>query len=101
MDLNYLVLTYNIVQIIHEKIKAARKHLYSPYIQLVGLYGSGGTGKTTFCKAMCNKLQTEFNGRAYHIELKGESELTTIQTLFTKLTGARDEDAQRLNHYEV
>jgi len=44
--------------------------------QKLGLYGMGGLGKTTMCKALCNHFQKEFNGRVCHVELGSESPLT-------------------------
>ncbi|KAG0586223.1 hypothetical protein KC19_2G073400 [Ceratodon purpureus] len=38
----------------------------------LGLYGMGGVGKTTLCKAMCNYSQGEFGDRVCYVELPSE-----------------------------
>ncbi|KAG0586270.1 hypothetical protein KC19_2G077600 [Ceratodon purpureus] len=38
----------------------------------LGLYGMGGVGKTTLCKAMCNYSQGEFSDRVCYVELPSE-----------------------------
>jgi ABC-type multidrug transport system ATPase subunit len=72
-----------------------------PRFQVVGLYGRGGIGKTTFCKAMCNEMWTDFNGKVFYFELEGENMLKTYQTLLAGLTGTRNEDVQILDSNEV
>ena len=37
-----------------------------PYI---GLYGMGGSGKTTMCLVFCNKMMQVYLGKVCHIEL--------------------------------
>ncbi|KAG0586282.1 hypothetical protein KC19_2G078700 [Ceratodon purpureus] len=38
----------------------------------LGLYGMGGVGKTTLCKAMCSYSQGEFGDRVCYVELPSE-----------------------------
>lgn len=45
--------------------------------KILGIYGVGGIGKTTICKALCNELSNEYEGRVCHIEL--ETQVTIPQ----------------------
>lgn len=60
-------------------------------IRLVGLYGVGGIGKSTICKALCNNLFMNFRGRVCHVELGAGNELELVREMLRKLTDIRDE----------
>ena len=60
-------------------------------IGLVGLYGVGGIGKSTICKALCNNLFMNFHGRVCHVELGAGNELELVREMLRKLTDIRDE----------
>lgn len=38
-------------------------------VRAIGLYGTGGAGKTTICKSLCNGYFVKFNGKVWHAEL--------------------------------
>jgi len=59
--------------VIHEAIEESRVSLLYG-VRVVGLYGVGGIGKTTICKAMCNDLSKEFHDKVCHVELGSQSE---------------------------
>jgi GTPase SAR1 family protein len=40
-------------------------------VQVVGLYGMGGVGKTTISKALCNQMFGDVGGKVCHVELGG------------------------------
>ena len=42
--------------------------------EYLGLYGMGGVGKTTLCKAMCAFFQGEFGGRVCYVEHRSLSD---------------------------
>ena len=55
--------------------------------EYLGLYGMGGVGKTTLCKAMCAFYQGEFGGRVCYVELPSDQASEHV---------ARDERVARL-----
>ena len=68
-----------------------RRHSVSskPGCDLLGFYGTGGMGKTTICKALCNHFLSEFQGRVCHLELGSEEPLVLLKRSLTALTGLR------------
>ncbi|KAG0569871.1 hypothetical protein KC19_6G122400 [Ceratodon purpureus] len=61
-------------------------------VQVVGLYGVGGIGKTTACKSLCKDLSMEFDGRVCHVEFGGEtSEIDRVQEVLKRLTDTNNE----------
>ncbi|KAG0603715.1 hypothetical protein M758_10G115900 [Ceratodon purpureus] len=55
-------------------------------IQVMGLHGIGGIGKTTMCKAMCNEVFERFGGRVCHVELNTTSEVEILQNVLRRLS---------------
>lgn len=53
---------------------------------MVGLYKIGGIGKTSICKALCNKYFIEFHGSICHVELGKGSEEELMREVVNKLT---------------
>ncbi|KAG0561334.1 hypothetical protein KC19_9G056300 [Ceratodon purpureus] len=52
---------------------------------VLGLYGTTGRGKTTMCKALCDRFFAEFSGRVCHVEL-GEMSTVKRQKMMGKRT---------------
>lgn len=48
-------------------------------MQVVGLYGMGGMGKTTACKVLCNALSGDYDDKVCHAELGNGSELGLLK----------------------
>ena len=42
-------------------------------VRAIGLYGTGGAGKTALCKALCDEYSVKLNGRVWHAELGKKS----------------------------
>ncbi|KAG0604323.1 hypothetical protein M758_10G162600 [Ceratodon purpureus] len=66
-------------------------------IQVMGLYGIGGIGKTTMCKAMCNEVFKRFGGRVCHVELNTTSEVEILGNVLRRLSTIEHEHVGGLN----
>ncbi len=85
---------------IHESIQHSKvSSLYG--VQVVGLYGVGGIGKTTICKSMCNDLSEECQGKVAHIELGSQSEEELLKGVLQRLTNMNLERLGAMNIDEV
>jgi hypothetical protein len=51
----------------------------------LGLYGMGGLGKTTMCRALCRYFHEGFYGRVCHVELGSKPPLEQQKMVLTKL----------------
>lgn len=70
----------------------------------MGLYGIGGIGKTTACKALCNYLFEKFQNKVCHIEFHNGSEwefLGILHTMIKKFTNITDDVLTKFNDGEV
>ena len=61
--------------------------------QKLGLYGMGGMGKTTMCKALCNHFQDRFQGRVCHVELGPREKYLDLQKKVLKILTNLDNEA--------
>ena len=69
---------------------------------MVGLYGVGGTGKTTACKSLCKDLFLDFDGRVCHVEFgTGISEKERVEKVLLTLTDANKEFLKDKDAHEV
>lgn len=85
---------------VREKIKQSKISL-AYGVRIVGVYGVGGIGKTTICKAMCNDLSKEYRGRVAHVELESRPEDELLKDMLRRLTGIKPELIGAMNTDEV
>jgi len=87
-------ITMSCLQLIRKKMD--KSQVSSNYkVQVVGLYGVGGIGKSTVCRALCHELRLEFGGRVCHVELATKSddkkEVELLREVLRRLIGTRHE----------
>lgn len=58
--------------------------------QVVGMYGTGGSGKTTVCKALCNYYQYEFHGKVCYVEFGKQNQVALQKKVLRELTEASE-----------
>lgn len=78
--------------------------IHSSGVKYLGLYGMGGLGKTTMCKALCSHFSSEFGSKVFHVELGGHDEehrLDRQKKLLQKLTPFPTKNIQDLSANEV
>ena len=72
---------------------------------MVGIFGVGGSGKTTICKTLCNELSNEYEGRVCHVELEMQTTASSSVESFRKvvmlLTNKDAEFLRELNDGQV
>ena len=64
---------------------------------VVGLYGMGGIGKSSICKALCNEFFREFRGRVCYAELERTSKEELLQDVLRNLRQESLESIDRFN----
>lgn len=69
--------------------------------QVVGLYGVGGIGKTSFCKYLCNHFDEGFCGRVCHVEFGKGTTLETLHMVLKKLGNRTSEHLKDLSEDQV
>ena len=85
---------------IQEKINTSRNGK-NHEVCVVGLYGMGGIGKTSMCKALCNEFVTRFHGRVCHAELERKSKEELLREVLRRLTSTSHEVLKGWNEDEV
>jgi putative protein kinase ArgK-like GTPase of G3E family len=72
-------------------------------MSMVGMYGVGGTGKTTTCKTLCNEFSHEYGGQVCYVEFesKGTSSKGLLEKVLMHLTNTSLEFLQRMNEGKV
>ncbi|KAG0616769.1 hypothetical protein M758_5G140600 [Ceratodon purpureus] len=67
----------------------------------LGLYGMGGLGKTTMCRALCRYFHEDFYGRVCHVELGSKPPLELQKMVLTKLLRLAKEVVESITSAEV
>ncbi|KAG0566025.1 hypothetical protein KC19_7G032500 [Ceratodon purpureus] len=73
--------------------------------QCLGLYGMGGLGKTTMCKALCSYFAPSFNHKVYHLQIGSNDCKISEKNLFErhkellrKLIGLSEDEINRIQN---
>jgi Ni2+-binding GTPase involved in maturation of urease and hydrogenase len=72
----------------------------SSRVCVVGMYGVGGIGKTTICKALCNELSSRFHDNVCHVEIGHRSEMKLLRKALKRLTTLSHEILDKLDDVE-
>lgn len=62
--------------------------------EILGVYGTGGLGKTALCQTLCNHFQLKFRGRVCHVELGNDrlkDDPALVKLALRKLTNLRED----------
>ncbi|KAG0575840.1 hypothetical protein KC19_5G034700 [Ceratodon purpureus] len=67
----------------------------------LGLYGMGGLGKTTMCRALCKYFHEDFYGRVCHVELGSKPPLELQKMVMSKLLRLGKEVVESITSTDV
>jgi len=70
-------------------------------VRVVGLYGMRGSGKSTLCQALCNKLCTEYRDKVCHVEFGNGSEGKLLLNVLTSLSDMKPDILETLTEEKV
>jgi ABC-type multidrug transport system ATPase subunit len=71
---------------------------------VIGIYGVGGIGKTTFCKILCNGMAAKYEGKICYLEFHStinSSLVELLQKVLIELTSFSHENLQQLDEGQV
>jgi Holliday junction resolvasome RuvABC ATP-dependent DNA helicase subunit len=68
-------------------------------VQVLGMHGMGGIGKTTACKVLCNNLSTDY--RVCHAELGSLSETELLRKVLKAFSNLDVELLNGISNLEV
>lgn len=64
--------------------------------RILGLYGTGGLGKTFICKALCDHFSDEYSGRVCYVEYSDGTYLEILKLILEELTDIDEKAMQRI-----
>ena len=72
----------------------------SSSVGMIGLFGMGGIGKTTICKALCKHLRKKFRDDVCHIELGSSTEMKSLQKALKRFSEIRHDIVDNMDDVE-
>ncbi len=82
LSLKFACLT---MQVIEEKMIDVQQNYSTDDVCVLGLYGMGGIGKSSICKALCNEFFTRFHGKVCYAKLGKKKEEKLLREVLQNL----------------